>query len=235
MVYKKLSILIPVYNEEKTIKSLIEKVLKSRIPLKKEIVIVDDGSTDKTRFILNTIKNKKMRVIFHHSNLGKGAAIMTSFKNSTGDIIIIQDADLEYNPSEYSYLLRPILDGKSEVVYGSRFLGKKIKLRKRMAIFSHFLGNQLLSVITSLLFFKKITDMETCYKCITRHVFSQLNIDQKDFRIEPQITTQIIKKGYKILELPISYNPRKFKEGKKINWKDGLKAVIFLIRSRFFS
>lgn len=227
----KLSIIIPVYNEKKTILELIKKVKEVSVNLEKEIIIVDDCSTDGTTELLSKLKDVK--VIFHKTNQGKGAAIKTALKHITGDIILIQDADLEYEPKDYPQLIKPILEGKTKVVYGSRFKGKKILAKERWKIPSHYIGNILLSLITTLLYGRYITDMETGYKVFTKDVIDNITLNAKGFEFEPEITVKILKKGYKIIEVPISYKSRSFNEGKKITWKDGVKALWYLIKYRF--
>jgi len=224
----KLSIIIPVYNEKNTILKLIKIVENVDIGgIRKEIIIVDDGSTDGTKDILRKIK--KHKVFFHSSNQGKGSAIRTGIKYVTGSIVLIQDADLEYDPNDYYKLIKPIVDNKAKVVYGSRLLGKHINM-----YFHHYLGNHLLTVITNLLYRSKITDMETCYKVFRRDVLFNLKLKSKGFEIEPEITAKLLKKGCRIYEVPISFtNPRKFIEGKKINYIDGIKAVYYLLKYRF--
>tara|TARA_Y100000310_G_scaffold36378_1_gene34270 strand:+ start:2429 stop:3124 length:696 start_codon:yes stop_codon:yes gene_type:complete len=227
-----LSIIIPAYNEKSTILSLLKKVEAADIgKLKKEIIIIDDFSTDGTKDLLVKIKNHK--VFFHEKNKGKGSAIRTGLKHITGDIIIIQDADLEYNPDEYSRLLKPILEGKTKVVYGSRFMKKPLLGKERWGIPSHYIGNKLLSITTSILYLRWISDMETCYKVFTKDVLNSLTLKAKRFDFEPEITAKILKKGYKIIEVPISYNCRNFNEGKKISWRDGVKAILYLVKYRF--
>jgi len=233
---KKVSIIIPTYNEEKTITDVINRILK--VPLtniKKEVIIVDDFSTDKTRDTLNKIKNKNIKIFYHKTNMGKGSAIRTALKNATGDIILVQDADLEYNPEEYPKLIKPILNKKTKVVYGSRFLSKggKLKEKNPFVYYIHFLGNWGLTQITNLLFKSKLTDMETCYKVFTKDVIKNIKLRAKRFDFEPEITAKILKKHHKIYEVPISYKSRDIKEGKKITWKDGVKALYYLIKYRF--
>lgn len=228
----KLSVIMPVYNEEKTIKDIVNKVKKIKInDIVKEIIIVDDYSTDTTKHILKNLKGNSTKVFYHKKNMGKGAAIKTGFKNSTGDIIIIQDADLEYNPDEYERLLKPIMENKTKVVYGSRLnaIRKDIKNMYKL----HYIGNMFLTLITNLLYGAKISDMETGYKVFRREVIKNINLRANRFDFEPEITAKIIKKGYKIYEVPISFSGRKFEEGKKITWIDGIKAAYYLIKYRF--
>ena len=230
----KLSIIIPCYNEEKTINILLDEVLKVDIGVvEKEIIIVDDSSTDKTlKLIENKIKKKKNKNIFllkNKKNHGKGYAIRKGLKKVTGDIIIIQDADLEYNPKDYKKLIKPIISGETKIVYGSRRLGKN---NKRL-YFLNWYGAIVLTFITNILYNAKITDEPTCYKTFKREVLDNINLKCEGFEFCPEITAKIIKKGYNIKEVPISYNPRTFKQGKKINWKDGFQAVWTLIKYRF--
>jgi len=230
--FKKLSIIVPVYNEEKTVYQLLKKLNSVNFGLKREIIIVNDGSTDKTdEKILKASRNFKInKIISYLENKGKGHAIRKGIKASSGDIIVIQDADLEYDPRDLKKLLKPILNGDYEVVYGSRFLENT----DIFAIPLHFFGNKFLSFITTLLYSKNISDMETCYKMITRNVIKNIKLNANGFEFEPEITAKIIKNGYEILELPIHYKSRSFREGKKINWKDGIKATYCLIKYRFF-
>ncbi len=231
---EKLSIIVPVYNEIKTIKQIIKKLENLKIKrIKKEIIIVDDGSMDGTKGILKKIK--KHKVIFHKKNKGKGGAVATGIKNSTGDILVIQDADLEYNPKELKKLIVPILKREYSVIYGSRFLGKKEKIfgKNKTLLPLHYIGNKILSLVTTILYSKKITDMETCYKMFRRGVLKNINLKSRKFDLEPEITSKILKQGYKILEIPIEFNPRHFAEGKKITWKDGMVALWTLIKYRF--
>lgn len=227
----KLSIIIPAYNEEKNILEVVSKVKKVDLgSITKEIIIVDDFSTDGTRKLLSELKDSS-KIFFHQKNQGKGAAIRTGLKHATGDIILIQDADLEYNPEEYPKLLKPILENKTQVVYGSRLEAIKKNLKNMYKL--HYFGNVFLTLITNLLYGTKITDMETCYKAMKRGVIEKINLKAKRFDFEPEITAKILKKGYKIIEVPISFVGRSFEEGKKITWRDGIKAVYYLLKYRF--
>src|SRR3989338_3302439 len=228
----KLSIIVPVYNEQKTIQTVLERLEEVQLPIEKEIVIVDDYSTDGTKEILKPLEQKYV-VVYHEKNKGKGLALRTGFAKATGDIITVQDADLEYDPEEYNKLLPIIISGKSKVVYGSRLKGNRFFSRQKWSHPSHYIGNKGLSLITSILYFRWITDMETCYKMFTREVLQKLNLRAQRFDIEPEITAKIIKSGFKIIEVPINYHPRSFKEGKKINWRDGIKALYYLLKYRF--
>ncbi len=228
-----LSVIIPVYNERKTILQLLNKVDAVKIPgIKKEIIIVDDRSLDGTSILLKKLeKTAKYRIFFHKKNLGKGAALRTGFKKARGDILIIQDADLEYDPNDYKKLIKPILNNETDVVYGSRFNHPKFKPAHRL----FYLGNIFLSLMTRLLYFRKITDMETCYKMFRKSALKGINIKAKGFDFEPEITAKFIKKGYKIKEIPVWYKGRPPKEGKKLKpFKDGIKALYYLIYYRFY-
>ena len=228
----KLSIIIPCYNEEGTIETLLSKVENVDIgEVNKQIIIIDDGSTDKTGEIARdyTAKSAGKDVIsISKKNGGKGSAIREGLKNVHGDIIIIQDADMEYDPNDYNKLLKPILDGKSKVVYGSRFLGRSEKMYSL-----HAIGNKGLTWLFNFMFGSKLTDMETCYKMFTREVADQLKLTANRFEIEPEITSQIIKLGYNIQEVPINFKGRRFEEGKKITWRDGIKTAFYLVRYKF--
>ena len=228
----KLSIIVPAYNEEKTISKVIRRVKDAKLGnIKKEIIVVDDFSTDGTKKVLLKLKNKGMKIFFHEKNQGKGTAIRTALKHATGDIMLIQDADLEYDPKEYKKLLKPIIEHNSEVVYGSRLVSIRKNLKKMYKL--HYFGNLFLTAITGILYGAKITDMETGYKVFKKEVIQNMNLKAKRFDFEPEITAKILKKGYKITEVPIDFMGRKFSEGKKITWKDGIKALFYLIMYRF--
>ncbi|MCX7000027.1 MAG: glycosyltransferase family 2 protein [Candidatus Sumerlaeota bacterium] len=222
-----LSVIMPVYNEKKTIQTIIGRVMG--VPLEKELIIVDDGSTDGTREILKEFDGRpNIKVVLHEKNRGKGAAIATGLKHITGDYVIIQDADLEYHPEEYSILLEPLLRGDADVVYGSRFKGSG-----RAFLFWHRMGNMFLNLVTNILYNSTLTDMETCYKTFRRDVIKDMKIESRRFNIEPEVTAKILKRKYRVFEVPITYSGRDFSEGKKITWIDGLSALWTLIKFRF--
>lgn len=223
----KLTIIIPVYNEIETIHGVIKKVEET--PFDKEIIIVDDGSTDGTRNILKGCRDE-VKVLYHESNKGKGSAIRTALPHITGDMVIIQDADLEYDPSEYPRLIAPILEGKADVVYGSRFLGGP----HRVFFFWHAVGNKLITTLSNILTDLNLSDMETGYKVFRTEVLKKIKIESKRFGFEPEITAKIAKMGCRIYEIPISYWGRDYSEGKKINWKDGVAAIYWLIKYNLF-
>lgn len=222
-----LSVLIPAYNEINNIQNILNKIGEVTIPM--EIIVVDDGSTDGTRELLNTLKSDKIKVVFHEKNQGKGGAIRTAIAHSKGDIIIIQDADLEYDPQDYYKLIPVIESGKEKVVYGSRFLNKQNK----HSYFSFFLGGQVVTWITNLLYWQNLTDEPTCYKVFDAKLLKSIKLNCTGFEFCPEVTAKIAKLGYKIPEVPISYYPRSISEGKKINWKDGVEAIWVLLKYRF--
>ena len=224
-----LSVIIPVYNEVKNIEEILKRVQATK--LANEIVVVDDGSQDGTRDILKKLDGKKkVRVILQEKNQGKGAAVVTGMKAAKGDVLLIQDADLEYDPRDYPVLLQPIKEGLADVVYGSRFLGAA----HRVAMFWHQVANQLLTLMTNILYNSILTDMETGYKVFKREVIEGLHIRSKRFNFEPEFTAKILKRNYRIYEVPITFNPRDYSDGKKIKLYDAFEAVWALIRYRFF-
>lgn len=227
----KLSIIIPIFNEEKTVDKILKKVAAVKLPgIKKEIIVIDDGSTDNTREVLS-----KFQILKHTKNLGKGAAIRTGIKHSTGDLIIIQDADLEYDPAYIPALLKPILNKQTNIVYGSRLVNYPLKLwgKNKTVLPSHLIANKFLTGLTNLLFNSKLTDMETCYKVFKKTCLDGISLKCKGFEFEPEITAKFLKKGYKILEIPIIAKPRTYKEGKKINFWDGILAIWTILKYKF--
>jgi len=229
----KLSIIIPVYNEKNTILEILREIEAVDLPLEKEVVIIDDCSTDGTRDILNNLDQKKYKIILQLKNEGKGSALKTGFLNATGDIIIIQDADLEYDPNDYKKILPPILTGRADVVYGSRFLSGE---PKRVLYFWHLMANTFLTRLSDLLTGLTFTDMETCYKAFTKEVLDSFKnkLESNRFGIEPEITALVAKGKWRIYEVGISYYGRTYEEGKKINWRDGLAAVWHIIKFSLF-
>jgi glycosyltransferase involved in cell wall biosynthesis len=224
-----LSIIVPVYNEEKTLLPLLKKVQNVKLlGLKKQIIVVNDGSSDKTAEVIKKIKIPGIQIYQHDKNRGKGAAIRTAIPHTTGDFVIIQDADLEYDPADYAIILKPLLDGRADVVYGSRFKGVG-----RAFLFWHYVGNKLLTFITNILYDTILTDMETCYKAFKGDLIRSIKLRSNRFDFEPEITAKILKRGVKLFEVPINYDGRNFEEGKKITWRDGIVALVCLIRYRF--
>lgn len=223
----KVSVIIPCYNEVKTIQDVLQRVMA--VEEADEIIIVDDGSTDGTRDLLPSLENELVRVVLHPHNMGKGAAVRTGFKAATGDIILIQDADQEYDPREYPSLLKPIREGIATVVYGSRFLGGP---RKAM-FFWNMIANRTLTLVTNLLYNSIISDMETCYKVFRADVIKNIELRSNRFEIEPEVTAKVLKRKIRIYEVPISYNGREWNEGKKIKWYDFFIALWTLVRYRF--
>jgi glycosyltransferase involved in cell wall biosynthesis len=221
-----LTVVIPVYNEKKTIRTIVERV--QAVPIEKEIILVDDDSTDGTRDILQQLESEGIKVLYHQKNMGKGAALRTGFHHAAGDFVIVQDADLEYDPQDYPKLLEPILQDRADVVYGSRFSGQN---RNMMSL--HRIGNRFLTFVTNLLYRTSITDMETCYKLFKTPLVKNIKIECNRFNFEPEITAKILRRKLRIVEIPISYSGRKSSEGKKITWRDGFAALWALFKYRF--
>jgi glycosyltransferase involved in cell wall biosynthesis len=226
----KLSVVIPVYNEKDTVLELVRRVRAVAMPLEREIIVVDDFSTDGTRDLVRGLDGPDARVLFQPKNMGKGAALRAGFAAATGDLVLVQDADLEYDPAEYPALLAPILAGRADVVYGSRFLGGP----HRVLFFWHSVGNRVLTGFCNMVTNLNLTDMETCYKVFRGEILRKIDIRSKRFGFEPEVTIKIARLGCRIYEVPISYAGRDYSQGKKIGWKDGLAALWHIVRFRFF-
>jgi glycosyltransferase involved in cell wall biosynthesis len=226
--YRKLSVIVPVYNERNTVVEILRRMRAVELPLDREFVVVDDGSDDGTGAVLTQLGDSTVKILTHPTNRGKGAAIRTALEHVTGDLVLIQDADLEYDPDDWAKLLAPVLKGRAVVVYGSRFTGEHTNM-----LFFHWAGNRALSLVTNLLYNTTLSDMETCYKLFDRTVLDGITLKAERFDFEPEVTAKILRQGVRIYEVPISYAGREFHEGKKITWRDGFAAFLTLVKYRF--
>jgi glycosyltransferase involved in cell wall biosynthesis len=227
-----LSILIPAYNEKETLESLVSKVMQ--VPLSKEIIIIDDGSDDGTTHIIEQLEQeRKVRAIYSKKNQGKGMAIRLGIETAIGDVLIIQDADMEYDPMEIETVVRPILSNQTDVCYGSRILGRRQGLSEESSALRYYVGGRLVSLITSLLYGQIVTDEPTCYKAFKMSVLRKIPLDGTGFELEPELTAKVLRSGFRFHEVPITYHPRRPGQGKKLNWVDGLKAIATLLVWRF--
>ncbi len=228
--YRKLSVIVPVFNERNTVVEIMRRMRAVDLPIDREFVLVDDGSSDGTQKVLSQLGDSSVKIVKHAANRGKGAAIRTGLEHVTGDLVLIQDADLEYDPEDWPKLLTPVFRGKATVVYGSRFTGER-----RNMLFLHWVGNRVLSLTTNVLYNTTLSDMETCYKLFDRRVLEGITIRSDRFDFEPEITAKVLRQGVRIYEVPISYTGREFDEGKKITWRDGFAALYALVKFRFVS
>jgi glycosyltransferase involved in cell wall biosynthesis len=226
---RKLSVIVPVFNERNTVVEVVRRMRAVELPdgIEREIIIIDDGSGDGTRDVLRQLGDSTVRILVHEENRGKGAAVRTGLALATGDYVLIQDADLEYDPDDWPKLIAPVIRGRASVVYGSRFTGER-----RNMLLLHWIGNRVLSLVTNVLFNSTLSDMETCYKLVDRKLLADLRLRSDRFDIEPEITAKILKRGIRIYEVPISYMGREFDEGKKITWRDGFAALWTLVKFR---
>jgi glycosyltransferase involved in cell wall biosynthesis len=227
---RKLSVIVPVFNERNTLVEILRRMRAVELPdgIESEIIVVDDGSSDGTRDVLRQLGDSTVRVITHEANRGKGAAIRSGLAHVHGDLVLVQDADLEYDPEDWPKLLAPMLRGKARVVYGSRFTGER-----RNMLFLHWVGNRFLSLLTNVLYNTTLSDMETCYKLFDRELIDSITLRAMRFEFEPEVTAKILRRGIRIYEVPISYTGREFDEGKKITWRDGFVALWTLVKYRF--
>jgi len=227
---RKLSVVVPVYNERNTLVEVLRRMRAVELPdgIEREIIVVDDGSTDGTRDVLRQLGDSTVRIVMLDTNQGKGAALRTGFGHATGEFVLVQDADLEYDPEDWPKLLNPVLRGRARVVYGSRFTGER-----RNMLLLHWIGNRFLSMTTNVLYNTTLSDMETCYKLIERTLIDDMKLESNRFDIEAEMSAKILKRGIRIYEVPISYSGREFDEGKKITWRDGFSALYTLIKYRF--
>ena len=225
--FRLLTVIVPVFNERNTVAEILRRMRAVQLPVDLEIVVVNDASSDGTEKVLAALEDSTVRVVTHPKNQGKGAAICTGLQHARGELLLIQDADLEYDPEDWPRLLAPMLRGKARIVYGSRFTGE----RKNM-LFWHWVGNRFLSFATNLLYNTTLSDMETCYKLFDRAVLEGITIESDRFEFEPEITAKVLRRGHRIYEVPISYAGREFDEGKKITWKDGFGALLTLLKYR---
>jgi len=226
--YRRLSVIVPAFNEASTIEASLRRALDAELSIEREIIVVDDGSTDSTAAIVERMPDASLRLVRQSGNLGKGAALRRGFEEATGDLIVVHDADLEYDPRDWDRMLGPLQEGSATVVYGSRFTGER-----RNMMFWHWVGNRFLSLMTNVLYNTTISDMETCYKMIDAGVLKQLRLGANRFDIEPEITAKLLRSGSRIYEVPIRYTGREMHEGKKISWKDGIPALVTLVKLRF--
>jgi glycosyltransferase involved in cell wall biosynthesis len=226
--FRTLSVIVPVFNERSTVAEIVRRIRAVDLPVEREIIVVDDGSNDGTADVLTQLRDSTVRVVGHGVNRGKGAAIRTGLEIATGDLVLIQDADLEYDPEDWPRLLAPVLKGRARVVYGSRFTGER-----RNMLFLHWVGNRFLSLVTNVLYNSTLSDMETCYKLFDRRVLEGIRLQAERFDFEPEFTAKVLRRRIRIYEVPISYAGREPNEGKKITWQDGVTALWTLVKYRF--
>jgi glycosyltransferase involved in cell wall biosynthesis len=226
--YRVLSVIVPVFNERNTVAEILRRIRAVELPLQLEVIVVDDGSTDGTDKVLSALEDSTVRVVTHGTNRGKGAAVRTGVETARGELVLIQDADLEYDPDDWPRLVDPVLKGKAQVVYGSRFAGEGRAMRP-----TQWLGNRVLTVTANLLYRSTLSDMETCYKLFDRRVLEGITIESDRFDFEPEITAKVLRRGYRIYEVPVSFTGRDDSEGKKFEWRDGVRALMTLVRYRF--